>query len=258
MNKALQNLALFGYRCVRASGLLALPPIQRAFEAGYFFYKTKFEASDIHNLKQYVRPGTSVIDVGANIGFFSVHFANWVSGNGKVIAIEPEEQNFIRLRERLKNRVEAGVVHLVQGVAAELEGNLRLSLNPDHPADHRIAEQGISVAAFTLDGLVAAHHGPEISLVKIDVQGAEMRVLQGANKLLRECRPILYIEVDDKALLGAGTSAEMLVSHLAEMGYEMYDPDYSVIRPIDPQLASKRRAAQGYDDYIFKPAVTPS
>ena len=141
------------------------------------------------------------------------------------------------------------------GAAADVDGTLNLVLNPHHPADHRLGEQGTPVTALTLDRLMSERHWPEVSLLKIDVQGAEMRVLRGARQLLERYQPTLYVEVDDKALAEAGASAEMLTAYLAALGYEMYDLDHSDAIPVDPKFAAERRAAQGYGDYLFKPTA---
>jgi hypothetical protein len=70
-------------------------------------------------------------------------------------------------------------VDLVQAVAAERSGELRLQINPHHPGDHRINEVGVPVCAVRLDDMLRERGWPEVSLIKIDVPGAEDRVLEG-------------------------------------------------------------------------------
>ena len=60
-------------------------------------YKQYFEAGPIDRLQEFVPSGSLVIDVGANVGFFSLRFAKWVGKGGKVISIEPEDRNYNRL-----------------------------------------------------------------------------------------------------------------------------------------------------------------
>ena len=74
-------------------------PFNRLFLAVYGIYKRYFEAGPIDRLQEFVPPGSLVIDVGANVGFFSLRFARWVGAEGKVIAIEPEERNCNNLVE---------------------------------------------------------------------------------------------------------------------------------------------------------------
>jgi FkbM family methyltransferase len=254
VKKSLQNAALLAYRFLNASGALRLPLMQRTFEMAYHLYKEKLEATEVEQLRPFVRPGTTVIDVGANIGFFVLRFAAWVSPPGKVIAIEPEQGNLDRLERALRRHDRAGIVDVLKGVAADSDGTLNIVINPHHPADHRLGAQGVPVAAFTLDRIMSDRDWPSVSLVKIDVQGAEMRVLKGAAELLRRYRPVLYIEIDDAALSESGTSAKALVDHLSGLGYEMFELAESGPVHIDPDSASKKRAAPGYADYLFKPS----
>ena len=100
---------LFGL--IAALGLDRVGPFNRLFLAVYGIYKRYFEAGPIDRLQEFVPPGSLVIDVGANVGFFSLRFARWVGAEGKVIAIEPEERNCKNLvkavaREGLSERVE--------------------------------------------------------------------------------------------------------------------------------------------------------
>jgi hypothetical protein len=127
---------------------------------------------------------------------------------------------------------------------------LRLAINPFHPADHRIGEEGLAVRAWTIDELVAARGWPAISLVKIDVQGAEVRVLRGARATIARFHPPLFVEVDDRALEEAGFSADLLFDEIERQGYRAYDPaDPSV--PLSRSKAALRRRALGYADYLF-------
>src|ERR1043165_9432642 len=114
-------------------GIYRLPPIQMLlrtrmgsslFVACYDLYKDFFEASGNHALAGRVAPGSWVIDVGANIGFFTARFARWVKDGGRVIAIEPDSENLELLHRRLANAGRASVdVH--QAVAMERSGSAR-------------------------------------------------------------------------------------------------------------------------------------
>src|ERR1700738_3642727 len=91
-------------------GLHHLPAFNRVFLAFYAIYKQYFEAGPIDRLKELVPSGSLVIDVGANVGFFSLRFARWVGDGGKVISIEPEDRNYDSLVLALKR---AGVMNRV-------------------------------------------------------------------------------------------------------------------------------------------------
>lgn len=218
----LQELLLSLYRRTRQSRFLRSPLGRRLFETAYLAYKVLLEAGPVGRLRDYVTPNSWTIDVGANIGMFTLRFARWVGEHGHVIAIEPEAQNFASLQRRIDPSGYARRISAIQAVAAETSGVLYLDVNPDHPGDHKLGQDGVPTTAVTLDGLLAESGDPSVSLIKIDVQGAEMRVLAGATKVLARCRPALFLEVDDAALRRQGASAKELFGHLAGLGYQAY------------------------------------
>jgi len=184
MNKLLQGGLIGLYRLVKATGGLDTAWGRGIFEASYQFYKDRLEAGPIRMLRPCVRPKTFVIDVGANIGFFTRQFATWVSDGGRVIAVEPEAVNYARLQHAIAAAGLTDVVETVQAAVAERTGEGLLEVNPAHPGDHRLGTKGIPVAMTTIDDLLTDRGWPEVSLIKVDVQGAEARVLAGARRTL--------------------------------------------------------------------------
>lgn len=241
--------ALLGlYGRVSRSGVFNRPIPRRAFESAYLAYK-RMEAGPVSRLRTVVPPGTTVVDVGANIGFFSLRFARWVGPTGRVIAIEPEERNVAALRRRVARAHLGGVVECEQAVAADQPGELRLAVNPLHPGDHHIAEDGVAARAVTVDELVA--DGRAVSLLKVDVQGAEQLVLAGARRTIETHQPAIFIEVDNEALERQGASADALVDLLVELGYSGHFVSRRGIgEPQDP-AALVARSQEGYIDVLF-------
>jgi len=143
------------------------------------------------------------------------------------------------------------MVAVIEGVAAEASGTLRLTLSADHPADHRIGDRGILVKAHTVDDLVEAHGGLTVSLIKVDVQGAEVRVLRGALRTIRRFRPVLLIEIDDSALSAAGFSADVLLDELESEGYKFYEP-HRPEQALTRAEAIERRRSLGYADFLCR------
>jgi FkbM family methyltransferase len=253
----IQSLLLDLYRRSRNSALMRSAAGRRAFEYAYLAYKVLLEAGPISRLRPYVAPGTWAIDIGANIGIFTLRFARWVRDGGRVIAVEPETENFASLQRRVLAAGMNGRVLAVQAIAADKAGILRLEINPNHPGDHKIAPAGIPVQAVTLDGLLASQDDPPVSLLKIDVQGAELRVLRGAAALLARCRPALFVEIDDSALREQGSSAAELFDFLAAFGYRPHRLRFfGAPLPLDP----KQTGMSGrYQDVLFlsdRPATT--
>lgn len=219
------------------------------FTTLYGLYKKRFEATSIKSLQPWVGSETTVIDVGANIGFFTINFARWVGPRGHVFAIEPEAENLRLLRREVSKPGLESRVEIFEGVAAEESGTLRLTLNPHHPADHRIGETGIPVRAWTIDEIMELREWPTVSFIKIDVQGSEVRVLRGAHETIKRYHPAMFIEVDDAALEKSGFSAEILFSEIESFGYRIYDAG-NPENPLTRSEASLLRETLGYADYL--------
>jgi FkbM family methyltransferase len=221
---------LIGSLVVRAYGLVAgfgvhrIPVFERAFLSLYAVYKKNFEAGPIHRLKEFVPDGSLVIDVGANVGFFSVRFANWVGEGGKVISIEPEDRNYHYLILALQGEGLLGRVEALKAVAAAEAGMTFLEINPLHPADHKLSRDGtgLPVTAVRLDDLVQEKGHLRPALVKIDVQGAEMLVLKGATDILKNAGSALFIELHEAGLRKFETTVSEILSYLSEYGYEAF------------------------------------
>ena len=192
----LQAVALATYRNPLAHRLVRTRGGSALFVASYDLYKAFLEVPGNQGLARQIRPTGWVIDVGANIGFFSERFARWVSNGGRVIAVEPDERNVALLQQRLARR-NLHVVDIHQVAATRQSGPVHLLRNPDHPGDHRLSDAGDVVPGVTLDELVAGAGNPVVDLIKIDTQGSEGLVLDGAIHTLQRSHPSLFIEVDD-------------------------------------------------------------
>jgi FkbM family methyltransferase len=245
-------VGLFGL--VVKSGVHQLPGLDRIFLILYDNYKMYIEAGPIFRLKEFVPAGSLVIDVGANVGFFSLRFAEWVGDRGKVISIEPEHRNHGTLLKTLKQKGLMSRIQVVKAVAANRAGDMFLELNPLHPADHKLSrdDSGLPVAAVTLDDLVPEPTHSRPALVKIDVQGAEMLVLEGATRILSEANPALFIELHEEGLNRFGTSVSAILDHLQKHGYETYWLARSGAHPkADPEMIYEKVARTGYVDVLF-------
>ncbi len=230
-----------------------LPVFDRVFVTFYEFYKRYFEAGPIERLREFVPSDSIVIDVGANVGFFTRRFASWIGG-GEVIALEPEDHNYLLLLAALKREHLAAKVRPLKAVAAATTGTTFLEINRLHPADHKLSLDGtgIAVEAVRLDDLIRDKGPRRPSLVKIDVQGAEMLVLQGAPDILRLSGAALFIELSDEALGRFGSSVSAILDHLAQYGYQAY-----WLMPAGPHRKASlediqaKAARNGYVDVLF-------
>ena len=222
MNPSYQRLLINLYRRVRRTGVLESRLGRAAFEVTYDLYKSWWEAPEVNALLQWVPHGGTVIDVGANIGFFTTRFAQKVGPAGRVLAIEPEDLNLRRLRKRLDHFVSNGIVEILPAVVSDREGMAKLQINPDHPGDHKLAASGVDVEAHTLDGVIERTGWGRVDFVKIDVQGAEALVLAGAREILARYRPALWVEVSEFELQQMGSDAISMCGALVQARYGIF------------------------------------
>jgi FkbM family methyltransferase len=185
-------------------------------------------ASFVHHV---LEDGDDIIDVGANIGLFTVLAAK-TAAHGRVLAVEPSPDAAVLLSSNIR-RNELENVIVFHGAASACSGSETLNTIPGfteysslgeitHPAVANRDFQPISVAARTVDDLVEENQ-LQPKLVKIDVEGAEHDVLRGLSTTLERFRPLLICELDDGLLPNRGTSAAAVCEYLAEKGYEFFD-----------------------------------
>ena len=252
MHQAVQRVLLRSYRLVFARGLLRFAWGRRLFFTLYESYKLLFEARSIGGLQAFVPRGTCVVDTGANVGFFAKRFARWVGPEGRVVAIEPEGRNHEELVRALAARNLSARVLTFRAAADAAPGTARLLINPDHPGDHRLSDEGVPVAAVTIDEAVPP--GYPVALVKIDVQGAELRVLQGATAVLARGRPALFVEVHPPGLALYGSDVDLLLRWLTERNYAPHRLDHGLAKPLARAELDRILARRGYTDVLFLPA----
>lgn len=181
-----------------------------------------FEADVLAALRRLIRPADCVVDVGANIGYFTLHAGRLVGPAGRVHAFEPEPENY-RL---LKHNVDAqGFRHVSCHAVAlgEASGELPLFLNTWNGGMHRLYESvcndgpHVTVPVRRLDNLLG---DVPINLLKIDVEGLEFAVLQGARKCLERSPTLkLILEFCPPTSIEAGSSPSLLIRHLSSLGF---------------------------------------
>jgi len=148
------------------------------------------------------------IDIGANIGKFSIIMGKKIDDKGKVLAIEPHPENFKILQRNieLNNLKNVTTLNLA---CSNKKGNLQLFLDEDGTGGHstikskktRAGNNKIWVKAETLDTIIKKEKIKKVNLIKIDVEGAEAEVLKGAIKILKKSHPKIIFEAWDEQYL---------------------------------------------------------
>lgn len=196
----------------------------------------EFEKHTSDLLRALLVPGDTVLDVGANVGYFTLLAARAVGPTGQVHAFEPVPDTRAELdRNVALNQFRQVVVH--PEALADADGEATIFLGPASQrgiaALRPLAEQSgkLSIRTACLDRLLSGVR--PVALAKIDVEGAEYRVLQGMRGCLERDRPDLVVEICDEYLQGMGASAAAVADLLAERGYRMYGMDYDGLVPMN-------------------------
>jgi FkbM family methyltransferase len=193
-------------------------------------YEQRFDDALLKN----VMPGDTVWDVGANIGYYSAKLADAVGEKGQLYAFEPSPANQTRLREKLSAYKNCTVVPFALGSKCTM---LFMEQGSDDiGATSRIIEEAapgrFSVEMVTGDEAISANHASVPDVIKIDVEGYELEVLDGMHMLLAARRlRTLGIEVHFGLLEARGMSAAptAIVSKLEAVGFNVTWPDSSHI-----------------------------
>lgn len=200
-----------------------------------------FEQNERTFLWRYLRVGDVFVDVGANIGLFTVIAAKRVGERGRVYAFEPAALPRQRLEENiLLNKF--GNVSVQPFALSDQDGWLEISVPTDgHDAWSSlampIAGTGIQVdriEAITWDNFAKSYGDRKPTMIKIDVEGWENRVLDGASTALSAVdAPLLQVEFTDAAAQAAGSSCAALYQHLLDLGYTVchYDKVHNQLVP---------------------------
>jgi len=176
-------------------------------------------------------PGMVMLDVGANDGFFTVFAARRVADTGLVYAFEPSEREFARLKANVALNRLSNVRPVKKAVAESWGKGVLHVCGYGHEGQNTLGDfvhkvQGVStepVELCSLDTYFSSEKLTRLDLIKIDVEGAEQRVLSGARGLISRFKPIILLELLDPALRKQGSSAEAVIGLLKEMGYLIYD-----------------------------------
>jgi FkbM family methyltransferase len=206
-------IKLFGYDV----GLSLNEQIQLEIALG------NFEPEETRWVAEYLKPGMTFVDVGANMGYFSLLAASRVGTGGRVIAFEPSPYCLGRLDEAVRDN-EIPQMMIERSALAEKPGTLDLVV--EHMGLHSpsfLAKGGdcrYSVPVITLDSYIERVGITAIDMMKIDVEGFEPNVLQGAERALRQgIFATLLVELNEIWLGRNSWSSERLDAYIRSFGF---------------------------------------
>lgn len=211
----------------------------RSVGGGFSFYIDPNDYNGLHYLLRgvssrdpissflcsYLRTGDNVLDIGANVGYYTALASKLVGKAGRVLSFEASPTIAERLRGSLRTPHDNVCIHDFavsdeEGIVTfytETNGHTgRSSLLP-HLKDEAIAHLVRSVALDTMLATI-----PPTALVKMDIEGAEMRALRGMRELLKRDYPAVVLEITNEWLRSDGSSAAELLAWVSDLGYHPY------------------------------------
>jgi FkbM family methyltransferase len=204
-----------------------------------------FEPNEFAFLDKVLRPGMVFVDVGANDGYYTLFAARRVGPSGRVVAAEPSSRERAHLQRNLgRNGLDnVSVIPAAIGATSGLADlHLAHGVHAGHNTLGGFAHDDVVRASLErvpiepLDAVIARLGLARVDFVKIDVEGAEARVIAGATNVLTSMRPMMLIEVNDKALRAQNYCADSLIETLCgDLRYEIF-----VFSPITGQVEPRR------------------
>ena len=188
-----------------------------------------YELPTIRFLRRVLKPGSVCLDVGAQMGYLTLAMATAASSKTIVHSFEPEDQNAARFRENIALNALSNVT-LHQTAVSTVDGALKLYLSNDRNAgthstvyiESNVSTEFIEIPSVRLDSFVRQHALQPVDLIKIDVEGAEVDVIEGARSVLQHHRPIVIMELSDHLQQARGQTCTEFKQSMATLGYAPY------------------------------------
>lgn len=189
----------------------------------YPIFKNRQDADEIAYLKKIIQPGDTILDIGANIGFYSKILSACTGAKGSVHAFEPDVTNFNHLKKNT-----AGLANVVlnnKAVSEETE-TLKIYKSKDLNVDHRTYPVGEyesieTIDAVSIDDYVAGKF--QVQVVKMDIQGFEVSALKGMKKTIENNPDIkLLLELWPHGLHAAGSSVQQFNEVVRSSGLKIF------------------------------------
>jgi FkbM family methyltransferase len=188
-----------------------------------------YEEIETAFVRQHVTPGMSVLDVGANLGWFTAHLSLLVGAEGRVDAFEPRSDLLDLLTKTVaENRLTNVTTHNFALGCQNTRGQVIWSVHDVNPGGtHLVSSDFVTadvmaqpVVVKTLDACISHR----VDFIKLDVEGSELLVFQGAERILGKNRPLILVEINPSNLMRtSGVSAPEFGRFVEELHYCLYE-----------------------------------
>ncbi|NEZ59932.1 FkbM family methyltransferase [Adonisia turfae] len=208
------------------------------YSAASVLYCGLYDYNEMFFLLRYLQPEDSFLDIGANVGVYSLLAASKISV-GKIYSFEALPKNYGRLEENIKlNSFDQVKSYSI--AVSDTEGSIALNLAEGDSMPFVSSdfdnENSIIVATNTLDNLLEDKPLKQLTLAKIDIEGAELLAFKGATSLLKQQLPYVWILELNNTINHFEHTEDEVVNFLRNFGYELYsyDADNNQLQMITP------------------------
>ncbi|MDI9311582.1 MAG: FkbM family methyltransferase [Limnohabitans sp.] len=214
-------------------------------------YRGDFELEELDYMNQVLKDGDTFVDVGANIGLFSLFASRRVGALGKVILFEPSPKTYRRTVENIEINKCSNVVLNQLGISDKPD-QLSLNISGDGydawetfaPDTSKRFQHQVTVPVTTLDIILDKEDKSKIKLIKIDVEGWEKFVLLGGTQFFTQFKPIVMLEFTEDNTKMAGYAVTELYDIMVAWGYEWYAFEKGKL------VSSARKESYPYENLI--------
>ena len=210
---------------------LLLPPKWHGEGATLFYIVREYYEPEFRFLSRWLREGETFVDAGANCGVYTFAAAGIVGDNGLVLAFEPGHELFTVLQKSVSLN-NSKHVHLFEAGLSNTTGTAKLYAHPHGASSFSLGRSsenpdGVSfeIQVRRLDDVLAAEQVQKVDCIKMDVEGAEELILQGAPLLFERCKPRVIFEVNTTAIAALGLKTDGAWNFLQSRGYEFFTID---------------------------------
>jgi FkbM family methyltransferase len=174
-------------------------------------------------MKHYLRAGSVCFDIGAQAGYHTLYASTVVGPAGRVFAFEPAPKNIANIKKHVAMNHLANV-SVVEAAVSNVDGVSHFDFGISAVAGHLATDGGIVVRTITLDHEIDCGALPEPDYIKIDAEGAELSILEGARNMLARRHPTLSVETHQWMPQFSSVRHEC-IQFLSRLGYTLAEPD---------------------------------
>jgi FkbM family methyltransferase len=215
------------------------------------FFTGAYDPASLGFISRTLSDGDTFIDIGANMGCFTLVGSELVGSRGRVIAFEPIENVAVLLEQNVRMNGQENVTIVKKAVYEEntvlpfylaRKENLGMSSMFRHDTE---SGSIVNVDALTLDSYLKSDNITKLKLIKIDIEGAELPALRGMERTIDQFKPILLVEISPAVIHSSGERSRVF-QYLEKKNYDRFvvQADGELFRPGDDQL-------NDYTNYLF-------